>query len=1000
MSRNVLFLLIISLRSLFSSEIVDWNFAFNAGDPNGQGEAVFTAVEALAPPSGTTAFSCGYFEGSLTLPGLGNNFSSQGSRAGLVVRKQATPDGDWGVQWATQTFSNQDVFIHDLALTEETQLIYVAGSYQAGVFFGMNQAVTLPPPTSGTVEGFVAVLDQTTGIWQSAFSLGETIPVSLDVDGLDAFYVTSETKLVAKFDQIGTLIWDLDADPNLIAPGHIATLPLDTGDAESFVLTSVANTAGAGSQIRISAISATGALLWSNDAGSQSDDQAGGLGVSPQGFVSFSLSTNNDQVSYADVLLDPQPSLTGAQETYLVRIRPDGNLMWSTRVAAGDDSNALMNSTDLAHDPLGNVHLAVNFSGPFTFEGRQRLGNQDAAILSVGDGGIPYHMLESTGDSATQSRGIAAPLREEQIIVGNYEGAGNLIFGNDTLPGNAPSQLFAAFSRRIDNQAAFIIRQADDDSTPPDVFLQNLRAVLNGEEGVTPQISIPAEIFQELNAPNLVTGPTGLSIGIVGFAAFISAQDIDVLQSVPAFQIEEDPLIRPSGTVSPSSYNLARLNDSTATPPYSYTFPELCQPVRLYLIDTAVSDPGGSYFASNSNLTILDPIPGGHGELIRAPMETAGIVTSEHGSNLLSLIAGPGQGVAQATPITTKVYDIFPSVESARASALVEALLRARLDRTDPANIFTSAVIVIASNSVNTVLAGDLPALEIAIDACCAAEIPIVMSAGNDGANASSYAPAMFGNRACVLCTGATSATGSFLSLSNRGPEVQIVAPGQNTIVATEVSGAQTTTTFTGTSASAALAAGALIHFHSANPWLFGSDLITEFLAHSTQATTVSDGSNIYQQVRASPTHPGCHSGYTDWTSWFALTNTAYTDNDDGDFYTNLEEYVHGLDPNNAESLPHLFGIESFTNPTLTMGFPVAWWLWDPAVTADADENYLLRDGETKLRIASSTNLVSFDGESITLTPGPACGVQTYLTFDQDVTVAAKKFFRIESTEP
>ena len=998
MQRTVLSLIAASLGSLSASEIVDWDFAINSdGDT---AEAVLTAVEAVALTSGTRAFSSGHFQGELSFPGVSNPLFSEEKLAGLVVQKKANSNGGYDVQWVTQSFSNEDVQLYDLALTENSGLIYVAGSHLDEVFFGPDQSAYLPPANTGAVEGFVAVLDQDSGDWQAVFSLGEIIPRSIALDDADCFYITSEQKLVAKFDQAGNPLWGLDADGDTLAAQQIALLPIAEGKAESFILTSVQGGAGNGRDVRLSAVSTNGSLMWQNDVTSSSDNQAGGLGISRQGLLSFSVTTNDDQVNYDGFLLDDEPSPLGVPEVYLVRVRPDSSFIWSTRVAAGDDSSSTMMSTDLAHDPQGNVHLAIDFSGPFTFEGRTRFGNGDTGILSVGDGGIPYHLIESSGSPLAQARGISAPQRNEQILVGKHQGRGTILFGSDSLSSGSKPRLFAAFAKNALAQSCYIIRQPDNDPTPPNLFLENLRAVLQGQQGATPQISTPAEIYREFNFPNLLPGAAGNDIGVVGFAAFISDQDIDIVASSPQFQVEEDLLFTPTGTTSPAPPNLARMNNASATGPFSYTFPQMCQAVRLYLIDTAVSDPGGSYFAGNLQLTLLDPIVGGFGELVRAPMETAGIVTAEHGTSLLSLVAGPDLGVAQDTPITTKVYDIFPSLEEARASALIEALLLARLDRLDPANLYVPSLLLIASNSATTVSAGDLPALEIAIDACSAVGIPIVMSAGNDGAAAADYAPAKFGDRPGILCTGATNAAGGFLPLSNRGPEVKILAPGENTVVASEVANAFTTTTFTGTSASAALTMGALIHFQSANPWLLGSDLVAEFLTHSTHPSLVSFGGQNYAQAKASATRPGCFSGYSDWISWFALTATDYGDNSDGDPYSNLEEYVHGLDPKTPQGLSDGFGIDDFSNPSLTMGLPVAWWLWDPSAAADADEYYLLRDGATRLRVASSNDLGTFLGEPVSFVSDDVCATQTRLTFEKDVTLAAKKFFRVESTGP
>ncbi|MDQ8191868.1 S8 family serine peptidase [Roseibacillus persicicus] len=989
MLRKVLFSLALSTIFLPASEIVDWDFALSSGRDSPK--ATFTAVENRPNASVPHAYACGFFQESLFLPGVPNGLKAESEFDGVVAR--FSPDltaGGWKATWTAQAHSKGDVIFNDLVLGEDTNLIYVAGSYREEVFFGDNTGVYLPNPGNGNIEGFVAKLHLLSGTWLDVYPMGDVIPQSVAIDSADSFYITGPGKLAIKFDDEGNYIWDVGAQGDTIEHHHIATRPAPNGEAFSYVL-STRLSSGDGRDVWLSALAPDGSPIWEKITASPSHDLAGGLGVSKQGYISFSVASSNQNIAYEGKRL-AEPSNTNAQEVYVVRLRPDSSLVWSTRAAVADRSVSKMLSTDLAHDPRGNVHLAVNFEGPFTFEGRTRDGKGETGILSVGDGGVSYHFLESQGDAYATGRGVAAYSREEQVLVGDYQGNSDITFGYHTLPGD-PGRLFAAFTKKIPGQSCFIVRQPENDNTPPAQFLANLKAVLQSEPGVTPQISTPAEIYREFNYPNVAIGPTGASLGVVGYAAFISLQDIDALESSGLYLVEEDFELFRSGTTSPAPYNLAKLNDSSASPPYSYTFPEMCQAVRFYLIDTAISDPGGNYFASNSKLTILDPVDGGYGELIRSDSDTAGIVTSEHGTNLLSLVVGPDEGVAPDTRITTKVYDIYPTLGTARASSLIDAILLALEDRLSIANELTPAVMLIASNTISPTSPEELPALEIALQACCDAQFPVVMSAGNNGALAADYAPAQFANRPCIICTGGSTEAGAFSGMSNSGAELKLVAPGENLTVATEFGGAKSTTLFSGTSGSAALAAGALLQFQSSNPWLRGSDLVNSFIAHCVHADTINHGTLNYKQVAASAARPPCVTGYLHWTSWFDLLDTSYEGNDDGDLYNNLQEYVFGFDPTEADHHPHGFGIDGYSPPMLEMGFPIAWWLWDTTATGPT---YLLHDGATKLTVTSSTDLENFPPASVTLTPGAGCDFQSYLSFTIDTSLAAEKFFRIE----
>lgn len=975
---------------------MEWSFALNSDSSQ---DSRFNAVEAPiagAIPTSET-FTCGTFWDSMRLPGMQGPVISQGGSDGLVVRFDEAPGNSSAtVTWISQALSTGNVHLSDLALLEDSNTVYVCGTYTAAVTFGPNSSLSLAAPLGGLQNGFVAKLDPTTGQWLGAYPLGELHPLSIALDPTGSFFISSVQKAAVKYDSTGTFLWEQSGPPNAIAFTQIAVIKKGGNLSRPYVLGAIAN-GNNGNDVVILSLNSTGGVDWSKTVESPSAETPGGLGVSPQGLISFSVQSADPAVSYDGLPLAPAANYAVTQ-SYLIRTFQNGFPLWTTRLADPLSPTASMTSFDLAHDPHGNVHLAVNFSGSVLFDGETRKGDDDAGVLTVGDDGTPYLFLESSGSAETAALGITSPLRERQALVGFHKNGVQVTFGSDNLISSANSRALVAFTRKLPGQSCYLIRQTDTDNTPPAVFLDTLRSVLSAEQGNTPQLSTKAAIYREFNYPDLLNVVGGPSLGVVGYAAFLSAQDVDTLDSSGLYIVEEDPEMKLSGSLSPAPENLAQLNDPNAGAPYSFTYPEMCQPIRLYLIDTAVRDPGGSYFADNPHLTLLDPIPGGYAELVRATGETAGIVTSEHGTNLMSLVAGTSHGVAPETPITAKIYDIFPSGVSARATALYDAILRAREDRLSVENFYQPSLFLIASNTVTTVNAGDLPALDVILTICENDGIPIVMSAGNDAQPASTSAPSLFGSKSNILCVGSSRADGSFYdTVSNRGPEVKVLAPGEQTLVASDFAGSLVDAYFDGTSASAALTAGCLIQFQAANPWLSGTDLVSQFLAHSVHSPTVSYDGHSYPPVKAATVHPDCYTDFADWRAWFQLTATNPTDNDDGDAFTNLEEYVHGFHPRIAERPSVSFRKESYLAPTLTMGFPVASWLWDSAETGPV---YHLRDGITTLEVTSSTDLISFATETVTLSEDTACSGLRFLTFPVDTSTPAKKFFRVEASAP
>lgn len=107
----------------------------------------------------------------------------------------------------------------------------------------------------------------------------------------------------------------------------------------------------------------------------------------------------------------------------------------------------------------------------------------------------------------------------------------------------------------------------------------------------------------------------------------------------------------------------------------------------------------------------------------------------------------------------------------------------------------------------------DYSSLDIAVDAAVASGITVVVSAGNDGMDASTVTPA---HAAGAITVGAYDEKNRFAGFSNYGPAVDLLAPGVDILsVGLDTKGRKTGVWLTGTSMAAAHVAGAAVLFLS-----------------------------------------------------------------------------------------------------------------------------------------------------------------------------------------
>ncbi len=401
--------------------------------------------------------------------------------------------------------------------------------------------------------------------------------------------------------------------------------------------------------------------------------------------------------------------------------------------------------------------------------------------------------------------------------------------------------------------------------------------------------------------------------------------------------------------LSPNEWTLGPLSEGSG-PPMLYIYPQTTQPVRLYLIDTAVKHVS-TWFSNNPKLTFrgTERVPSGSSRAFK------------HGTKLLSIIAGPETGAALGTPIEVVNYDVYPGGESSSTDAgyVAAALAMARLDHLTSSNPMP-AVILIASGSAAI---AESYSLQTNINSAVASGITVVVSAGNIGVDVSpGYIPAVYGLQAGIICVGANGTNGLRLPSSNYGAPVDVFAPGENIRTLRYLlpkPGAYEL--MTGTSPAAALATAAALIQLSLNPQLTPAQV--------EQALTGATASPFIASLLGNQAGAGGLDSDDDGT---------------GD----LLETFFGSNPNDPASQARPLQIQATAAGHRELSFGVASTLFDAA------NPYSLSNG-TNWRIQMSTDLKSWADAEGSLTAGPAVNGIVPMAFEVQGG-ALSGFLRIE----
>ncbi|MFP6876849.1 MAG: hypothetical protein VCA37_08470, partial [Roseibacillus sp.] len=623
------------------------------------------AVEAIPEENDTNpaqAFAGGYFSGEFVM-GVLEPISSQNAEDGVLVGfKRDRAAGVWATNWSLQVQCEVgDARITDVAIAR-TGEIYVCGTFEGNAWFDRPRLprITLTgPPADGAPVSFIATADPD-GTWLDAFVVSGMEARSLALDASNNIFVTGPPVLARRLDRTGQVLWsvalefvEVEAPPSTISLQQIAAE--FAADARSlYVLGTYDSDPDPGTinqdaiLVRLNKLS--GAVDWQTSISSRGEVRAGGLGIGPLGDLRISVSSTGDDLQVGGEPLQDLPTID-SRHAHLLFISPRGLLFRDRLLGNSSKQGGEMNTRDLAIDYAGNTYVSTSFSGSYEFESVTYTGQEDAAIVAIDVLATPIRFTNTAGASSAFGAAVAAPDRNQQILVGSIRGTTAEDFGGIIVPTFPNQQAYFSAVEPVSDQQPYILT-----SLLPDTTIESMTQEINRAGG---------EIYRALEFPNE-------KIRLV--AAYLTTEQRRGLgqqfTSVPDVDLQQD------GLVSGSGWALEALNSAPATDDdgYSYTYPETCHQTALYLIDTAI-DTSSGYFNGNPNLNIGSSI------LVRGTGDPSFSSPFGHGTEMLSMIAGPIYGAARGTPINVISYDIYPDGLTAKLSSLIEAIGLANSDK-------------------------------------------------------------------------------------------------------------------------------------------------------------------------------------------------------------------------------------------------------------------------------------------------------------------------------
>lgn len=256
--------------------------------------------------------------------------------------------------------------------------------------------------------------------------------------------------------------------------------------------------------------------------------------------------------------------------------------------------------------------------------------------------------------------------------------------------------------------------------------------------------------------------------------------------------------------------------------------------VDIYILDTGVTNDDLNIvesidFRDSLGTGIVDPNDyDGHGTHV------AGIMAAKDDASGLVGIA-PGARIHNL-----KVLGDDGTSDVSVVIAAIEYMIEART-----ANPNTPMVVNISlGENIGT---SSYTALDEAIDKLSGLGATVVVAAGNQGVNASLVTPA---HVASVITVGSHDAEGYFNGFSNWGPDVDLLAPGDDIVsLSPTFGGTGAPTKMSGTSMAAPHVAGAAALYLSANPTATPQDVLTALTANARTGILLTAGVTVNKSV-------------------------------------------------------------------------------------------------------------------------------------------------------
>ena len=950
-------ILVVGLTAAVQADLLRYRTAIRS---LAEGQANFRTVEALPARDATNparAFAGGSFTGRFRIgfdPTI--TVSSLNEQDGnLVGFTRSLDNKDWNVDWVLSVGCEPgNAVINDVAIRPDG-LLLAGGTFEDKATFDRRQQPPVELTTPGRVASFIALADPS-GAWIDARIIPGMELQSMAVDDEGEVFVTGPGTLARRYTAALQEVWDIQPPAGILSLDHIA---VGIGRSQPFVYVQGTSTRPGDNDPDVFVVQLekpAGVRRWNTIINSRGgEEHAGGIGVGPLGDLRVAVSSNGTDLSVANSVVRDNPT-TPARHGYLLFLdATSGKLLNDRLLGRATEAQGILETHNLDIDYAGNTYVSASFTGSYQFIGLDQKGEEDAAVVVVDALGVPMRFMDSSGEARASGLDVAAAGRDLQVLVGAVQGTTDELFGESPVAASQDNKAYIAVLDKPDDQQSYLITPPN-----PDQGLGLLVQDINQLEG---------EIYRIIDNPQL-------NIRLV--SAYLTPEQVNNLQQQGA-RVEQDRELVPPGVDGllweelqngelilnipdlpqkglngggfPAGWALATLNQAPSNANAVYCYPETCRETVLYLIDTGI-DTSSGVFANNPNLEISESI------VIRAtgdplePLSGYDPTIYEHGTEMLSMIAGTGYGAAQGTPIKVINYNIYPDGNTTTISALIEAIIRASTHK-NLHHPYDPAAFCIASSADTP---GDSPAsLESAIDSTLDnVYATVLVSAGNTDGLASEYTPSDLGSKKGVICVGAIDASALPQQVENTrgGPGVDLWAPGEM-VAAADVDG--NPTTMTGTSASTALATGAALIYLSANPVLTPSQIESAMKGSAQEVVPNQKIVYVPDPTDASAANDLNHMGYADWASWYELDPEAGPDEDpDNDDWSNEQEYVWGFDPrsHNYEASILTMGYDPDTG-TATFEFPLSCFLYQPSALASP---FTLRDGSS-LTIERSDDL-------------------------------------------